>query len=291
MSDAQGVDYLKYHNGQHGGAAVSLGAAAPVGYTGMLDDSLRMAARVTPLDAAGNQILGLSDQSGGGKAKKKSAAFTRKMKALRKRVEKLMRSMTRRSGRKMRGGAAVGPMADYASPGMLLPPAAEAKALMGMNPEWKLAADPASFAPKMSGGGEVAYGMIKVPIARMNFNFAAAVSTLPASFGTLAPPANPTTTATSATDSSTFTINLSNNYNASNLPAYFVTAYTYNPTAGWVNVQRQLGAQTGVASGTLTISKDVKTLTFSNITRASNFPTTANDPQGFALYLIFAILN
>jgi len=32
---------------------------------------------------------------------------------------------------------------------MLLSPADEARALGGMNPEWKLATDPTAFAPKM----------------------------------------------------------------------------------------------------------------------------------------------
>jgi len=49
---------------------------------------------------------------------------------------------------KMRGGAGYqyANQADYASPGTLLPPSMEAKALMGMNPEWRL--DQASFVPK-----------------------------------------------------------------------------------------------------------------------------------------------
>ena len=50
MSMGQGNDYLRLHQGQHGGAAVSLAAAAPMGYTGMLDDSLRATARIGVLD-------------------------------------------------------------------------------------------------------------------------------------------------------------------------------------------------------------------------------------------------
>ena len=38
---------------------------------------------------------------------------------------------------------------DYSTPGMLLSPSAERAALGSMNPEWRLAADPNSFAPKM----------------------------------------------------------------------------------------------------------------------------------------------
>ena len=50
----------------------------------------------------------------------------------------------------MKGGAAysLNGAADYGAPGMLLSPADEVKALGGMNPEWKLATDPAAFNPK-----------------------------------------------------------------------------------------------------------------------------------------------
>jgi hypothetical protein len=153
QSLAQGIEYNKIHAAQHGGAAVSLAAAAPVGYTGMLDDSLRAAARIAPLDQAVGQIQGLSDQSGGARRRrasglrKASKAVTRKLKAMRARLMKIMRRFSR-SGRKMRGGA-LNP-ADYGAPGHLLPSAMEPKALAGMNPEWKLAADPAAFAPKMA---------------------------------------------------------------------------------------------------------------------------------------------
>jgi hypothetical protein len=47
----------------------------------------------------------------------------------------------------MRGGMLARP-ADYSAPGMLLSPSMEAKALMTMNPEWRLAENPAAFAPK-----------------------------------------------------------------------------------------------------------------------------------------------
>jgi hypothetical protein len=164
---AQGQDYARLHMGQHGGAAVSLAAAAPVGYTGMLDDSLRATARVTPLDQSIGAIQGMRDQSGGGRrrrggklvgkrgGKKPSKAMrrrliaaTRKLKSLKVRLLKSLRKMSRR-GRRQRGGSGYqyANQADYGAPGMLLSPAQEAKALMGMNPEWRLAANPASFAP------------------------------------------------------------------------------------------------------------------------------------------------
>jgi hypothetical protein len=56
----------------------------------------------------------------------------------------------RRAGSKrQRGGAAYAltQAQDYSAPGMLLSPSAEARALGGMNPEWKLASDPTSFVP------------------------------------------------------------------------------------------------------------------------------------------------
>lgn len=52
----------------------------------------------------------------------------------------------------MRGGAALSlaNAQDFRAPGMLLTPGQEAAALGGMNPEWKLATDPNSFAPNLS---------------------------------------------------------------------------------------------------------------------------------------------
>lgn len=161
---AQGQDYARIHAAQHGGAAVSLAAAAPVGYTGMLDDSLRATARITPLDQSIGAIQGMRDQSGGGRRRrgKKGAskalrsrmiAATRRLKKLKARLMKAMKKMSRRRGgrRGQRGGASYqyANQADYGTPGMLLSPAQEARALAGMNTvEWKLAADPTSFAPK-----------------------------------------------------------------------------------------------------------------------------------------------
>jgi hypothetical protein len=165
---AQGGDYLALHKGQHGGsscgvpmqrggAAVSLAAAAPVGYTGMLDDSLRGVARVGPLDQSIGAIQGMRDQSGGARRKRGSAAAARKAiaaarratKRARQTLAKLFRRMRKatRMGRRQRGGAALNP-ADYGAPGALLSGADQAKAMMGQNPEWRLAADPAAFAPK-----------------------------------------------------------------------------------------------------------------------------------------------
>jgi len=201
MSLGQGKEYLDIHKGQHGGMA-------PVGTTGVLDDSLRATARIAVLDQSMQQIQGMSDQSGGGKRKGlvhrlgkklkniagtvkrslvgrrsyprklmdvlrmrksmlggKRKAMSRKRKALcggkrksmcrkRKGMMGMMGGKRRKSSRRrknMMGGAAMTPLAtaqDYSAPGQLLSPQGEARAMMGMNPEWKLATDPNSFAPK-----------------------------------------------------------------------------------------------------------------------------------------------
>ena len=140
MNLGQGSDYLKLHQGQYGGAAVSLAAAAPMGYTGMLDDSLRATARIGPLDQSIDAIQGMQD--GGGKKRMNHKKIMAMLKKLNKRLGKT---------RRQRGGMpyALTQAQDYSSPGMLLSPSAEKAALGHMNPEWKLAADPAAFAPKM----------------------------------------------------------------------------------------------------------------------------------------------
>jgi len=176
MSLGQGKNYLDIHKGQHGGMA-------PVGTTGMLDDSLRATARIGVLDESLQQIQGMSDQSGGARRRRgrkglvqgvgkklKSLAGTlkRSLMGLKSIPRKLMSSFRTRktmmggkrrrknnmmSGRRknMMGGAAMTPFStaqDYSAPGELLSPQGEARAMMGMNPEWKLATDPNSFAPK-----------------------------------------------------------------------------------------------------------------------------------------------
>jgi len=131
-----------------------------------------------------------------------------------------------------------------------------------------------------SGGGS--FGVIKVPSSSANFNFSTGVSTLPSDFGTYNPG--------SATDSVTFTITLNSKYNPSNLPFYTLTAYVFSNTAGYINCQRQLGAQSGVAAASITMNAAVTTITF-NYMNKTNFPYTVNDSSGFALYICFNILN
>jgi len=136
--------------------------------------------------------------------------------------------------------------------------------------------------PSGSSGSGSKYGVIRVPSSTANFNFTLANSTLPSSFGTFNPG--------SATDTNTFTITLNNVYSSSNLPFYILTAYVYSTTAGYVNCQRQLGAQSGVAAASITMNASVTTITFNYINK-TNFPYTSNDSNGYALYICFNILN
>lgn len=131
-------------------------------------------------------------------------------------------------------------------------------------------------------GSGVTLGSIRVPASTANFNFSAAVSTLPSSFGTF----NPGT----STDAITFTITLNAAYTPTNLPVYMVTAYVYSATAGYVNCQRQFGTQSGVGSAYITTNSLVRTLTFNYINK-TNFPYTANDVNGYALYIYIQVLN
>ena len=137
LSLAQGGDYAAIHAKQHGGMA-------PVGYTGVLDDSLRATARVAVLDESMGAIQGMSDQAGGGRRRK-----GKKAKKAKKFTHKNIMAMLKKLNKRQRGGSAYAltQAQDYSAPGMLLSPSAEARALGGMNPEWKLASDPTSFVP------------------------------------------------------------------------------------------------------------------------------------------------
>jgi len=139
LSYAQGREFNGIHAEQHGGGHLQ---GAPVGTTGMLDSSLRADARVSPTDDSIGAIQGMSDQSGG---------YRRKGRSRRSKRSKRSKRGSKRSRRSMRGGAM--PLmtpSDYHAPGHLLSPSMESKALMAMNPEWKLAENPGSFAPSQS---------------------------------------------------------------------------------------------------------------------------------------------
>jgi hypothetical protein len=136
---AQGAEYDKIHMGQHGGAHTPM-SGAPVGDTGVLDSSLRAIARIGPTDASFTAIQGMSDQSGGRRRSKKTS----------RRSKKASRRSKKVSRRRMRGGFTNVRPANASAPGTLLPPSMESRAVGGMNPEWKLAADPTSFAPNLA---------------------------------------------------------------------------------------------------------------------------------------------
>ena len=156
QSLAQGQDYDKIHMGQHGGAYTPM-AGAPINSTGMLDASLREAARVGGIDSSMAAIKGMSDQSGGGRRRSSKHGGRRSKNGGRRRSKHGgrrskhggrrskhggRRSMRQRGGNHMRPG-------DYSGPTLLLPPSMESKAVAAMNPEWNLAKDPNSFAPML----------------------------------------------------------------------------------------------------------------------------------------------
>ena len=70
QSLAQGQDYERIHAAQHGGAAVSLTSAAPVGYPTALEMSQDPSSRVGPLNQSMQAIQGMSDQSGGRRSRR-----------------------------------------------------------------------------------------------------------------------------------------------------------------------------------------------------------------------------
>ena len=141
MSGAQGLDFLGKHAAQHGGGGLM---GAPVGDTGMLDSSLRASARMGPLDASYQAVVGMRDQSGG----------KRKRKASRRSSRRSCRRSTRRnrrSSRRQSGGMAPLGFMETSAPGTLLSGSQAAAANSTMNREWALAANPSSFAPKLTG--------------------------------------------------------------------------------------------------------------------------------------------
>ena len=139
MSGAQGLDFLGKHAAQHGGGDLM---GAPVGDTGMLDSSLRASARMGPLDASYQAVVGMKDQSGG-KRRRRNRRSTRKIRRANRR--------NRRSSRRQSGGMAPLGFMETSAPGMLLSGSTAAAANSTMNREWALAANPSSFAPKLTG--------------------------------------------------------------------------------------------------------------------------------------------
>ena len=126
-SMGQGVDFFKYHQGQHGGVA-------PISTIGAdsLPAGLRGSAHIGGLDKAFADVSGLSDNPTVGGRRK---SYRRGRKSHRK-SHRHGRKSHRRSHRnkKRRGGGLAG--APFPSPGMLLSsPTQYAQA--GLNPTWK----------------------------------------------------------------------------------------------------------------------------------------------------------
>ena len=140
MSGGQGLDFLNKHAAQHGGGLL---AGAPVGDTGMLDESLRASARMAPLDASYKAIVGMKDQSGGRRNRRNRRATRRNRRDTRR--NRRNRRGTRRQGGGMR---ALGFM-EADAPGLLLSGNQATAAQSTMSKEWALAENPNSFAPKM----------------------------------------------------------------------------------------------------------------------------------------------
>lgn len=149
QSLAQGAEYNKIHMGQHGGAFTPM-SGAPVGDQGLLDSALRGVARIGPVDQAIASIQGMSDQSGGRRGKKKSSRRGKKKSSSRRNKKSSSRRGKKSSRRRQRGGSSHYRPADASAPSSLLPPSMESRAVGGMNPEWKLAENPASFAPNLA---------------------------------------------------------------------------------------------------------------------------------------------
>jgi hypothetical protein len=144
---------------------------------------MALSARTAPLNAALNEIRNMNDQAGGKRKRRNTMRKSRKNRknnnmsmrkrrnnnmsmrkrknnnmsmsmrknnnmsmSMRKRKNNNMSMRRRRNNMNMMGGAVFSP-ALTSAPGLLLPPGLEAKAVSGMNNEWKLAENARAFAP------------------------------------------------------------------------------------------------------------------------------------------------
>jgi hypothetical protein len=163
QSLAQGQQFAKMHAAQHGGGGLDAGPfPGAVTEQSLIPANLAAAARVAPLNAALNAIANMKDpgQAGGARRGRKGRKATRKGRKATRKGRKATRkgskatrkgskaSRKNRKTRRMRGGAAYDSNpASVNAPGMLLDGSQMGKALSGMNAEWKLAENPAAFAP------------------------------------------------------------------------------------------------------------------------------------------------
>jgi hypothetical protein len=155
LSVGQGNQFAELTKNMHGGMGVYPGAVTDSG----LPQNLHASARLVGLDQKYAEIANMRDQAGGRRRRRarkatksrktrKGRKASRKGRKASRKGRKSNNSRKSRKGRKsrrsMRGGAL-----GYAStdaPGMLLDASQTARA--GLNPEWKLAEDVNSFAPK-----------------------------------------------------------------------------------------------------------------------------------------------
>ena len=162
QSLAQGQQFAAIHANQHGGGLDAGPFPGAVTEQSMLPQTLHAAARIAPLDSALNAIANMKDpgQAGGARKGRKGRKATKKSRKGRKasrkaakksrKASKKSRKGSRKSKktRRMRGGAAYDSNpAPFGGPSMLLDGTQMSKALSGMNAEWKLAENPAAFAP------------------------------------------------------------------------------------------------------------------------------------------------
>ncbi len=157
QSLAQGQQFAGYHVNQHGGAGALEGGPFPgvVVQPSLIPSNMMNAARVAPLNAALDAIANMKDpgQAGGRRRNRKGSRKHRKANRKNRRAgcprkDRKNRRNTRKGRRNMRGGVwSTSDAQSVSASGMLLSPSLEAKALSGMNAEWKLAENPNSFAP------------------------------------------------------------------------------------------------------------------------------------------------
>ena len=146
----QGADFLKYHQGQHGGYYAN-GAPLSAITASTLDGALRSPAHLGGLDKAFTAIAGLSDQQGGRRRRSKRAKKHGKKHSKRskkgskcskkggKRSKKGGKRSKKHTRRHKRGGSHELGFAAFPSKGMLLSGAQYSQA--GLNPEWKNAVE------------------------------------------------------------------------------------------------------------------------------------------------------
>jgi len=156
MSMGQGGDYLKYHVGQHGGAAL---VGADLSHDSMLPSQLRASAHLAGIDRAIAEVQHYKDQAGGRRKRRGSKRSKRSKRSGHKRSKRSgskrsghkrsgsKRSGSKRSGSKRSGskrshrrrthrrrGGALG-YAPFGAKAMLLSPSEVQQA--GLNPHWR----------------------------------------------------------------------------------------------------------------------------------------------------------